>query len=368
MIAYAKKWYVSLKQLTVRQVINACARAALENPTLVLAVMIYVTLAPSAPDVETLPGVAQGIHTIVNILGWTMLLIWTAMQFVSLRSVPDVEGHLSRVVGIIGGLLVRGILLDAALAAVRVYGTELVKAIEWVLANPQSSLVGVTAVLIVWAVFVMAPPRRYMSALHAPVAARASLAAPLRVPRDANDIHRTAVHEAGHALMYAAAKTIPADLRVTVFEEIGTHDLFRGHVTHTNPAPDVLTEGYLHWRMLMSLAGSEAEKAVLGDRADGSNGDNRDWVRDATHYLSSGFGDVFHGDPTTALQGAQNVEALNRLKKVHLEALASFFKVNDALLRELAKAIVDMKTIPRDGLSTFLERVVFTNQIPKSDL
>lgn len=109
----------------------------------------------------------------------------------------------------------------------------------------------------------------------------------------------------------------------------------------------------------MHLAGAEAEFASFGERADGSDSDNRHWLAAATHYLKSGFGEVFYADPQAAAQIAHNRAVLNSLKSAHLAELGDFFVANKTVLDELAHAIAEVNTMNRDEIAPYLDRVVF---------
>jgi hypothetical protein len=212
-------------------------------------------------------------------------------------------------------------------------------------------------VIVVRFAFAFAPARSVEAARNVEPAGYAVMAHHLG-ERLAQDIHRTAVHEAGHLLLYGCRGELPAELAVKVLAKIGCRDLDCGQVTHGDKAPDVQTEGNLYWYMLMLLAGSEAEYIATGERADGARDDNSAWLDVATAYLSSGFGEVFYKEPDSDIQLNHNRAVLNDLKARCVREVRELLTANRNLLDELAAAIADQKTMNRDQLAPYLTRVV----------
>ncbi|UIF89254.1 hypothetical protein [Cupriavidus sp. UYPR2.512] len=159
-------------------------------------------------------------------------------------------------------------------------------------------------------------------------------------------------------MLYADLPDLPATLTVNVMGELGHQDEYRGYIRHSDEhVPEVLTEKYLRWVMLVNLAGSEGEFALLGDRADGAVGDYQMWLTAATFYLSAGFGEVFYADPVGDAQQAHNRAVLNTLKAQHVAELAVRFATNKVVVRELAGAIAAKKAMTRDEIAPYLARV-----------
>jgi len=189
-------------------------------------------------------------------------------------------------------------------------------------------------------------------------AAGYAVARPRPKPRKPEDIQRTAIHEAGHVLLFAMRGELPEAFTVSVHAEISGHDLYRGRVEYAQPAPDVLTEGYLRWSMLMHLAGAEAEFIALGERADGAQTDNEKWLGAATAYLSSGFGEVFYAAPADDAQIEHNRVVLNALKSECTQEVRTFFTANRQVLDELSAVIAKDKVLNREQLVPYVARVV----------
>lgn len=320
-----------------------------EHPALVFASVTVLVWGQSAPAVGTLPASAQTIYNATYTLGTIYLVGKTALDVVAAHNPAAAAIR----------FVERLILLSLALLAVRCFGFELADTVASAKANPDGSLALAAAVIVLRVAFAFAPAREPATArgVEAAGLGYSALAWPRR-ERSAQDIHRTAVHEAGHLLLYGRCTELPADLAVKVLAELGDMDLYRGQVTHSDDIPSVLTEGYLHWSMLMYLAGAEAEYIALGDRADGSCDDNSKWLNAATAYLSSGFGDVFYANPAGDVQLAHNRAVLNDLKTECVREVRDFLTANRALLDDLAAEIADQKTLDLEQLEPYLARVV----------
>lgn len=332
-------------------------------PILFIASLAYLAMEPAAPAVSTLPDLAQVTYNAALHVGMVVLIVWLVWQVAAAAATP--EGSLIHLMDIVVAVIERASLLAVGLVGVRVLSPELVWALKTIKNNPDASLATLAALVMVWAVFATASRRRYPTANNVVGAGAAGMVAK-RYPRATKDIYRTAVHEVGHVLLYAVCEEVPNDLTVKVFEEIGHFDEYRGHVTHTRPTPEVYTESFLRWSMLLNLAGGEAEALICGERADGSEKDNRDWIRDATRYLKAGFGEVFYAEAGSESCVAHNRVVLNVLKENHIMQLKEYLAVNEPLLRELTDVLVKRKTIVREDLLAYFHRVVFTTGVKRS--
>ncbi|CAJ0807579.1 MULTISPECIES: hypothetical protein [Ralstonia] len=350
--SWGSQWQQALEELRQagpKPLALGALRFMLAHPLLVLGIVAVMVLDASVPAVGTLPPLAQVIYNATNIVG-ALGVVWWVARMVALvleTGLIDAIGDAAL------GIFERVVLLGLALIGVRAFGVELADFVASVKSNPDLALACVAAVIVMRFAFWFAPARGI------PIACGSSSAhAVLRRPRRPQDIHRTAVHEAGHLILHGGQVDLPPGLAVAVSAEMGDHDLYRGYVNHSAAAPSVRTEGHLHWSMLMYLAGTEAERIVLGERADGSCGDNDKWLDAARAYLSTGFGEVFYADPTEDAALAHNRAVLNDLKEKCTLEVRTILMANRALLEELAAVIADQKTLNREQLAPYLERVV----------
>lgn len=324
-------------------------RFVAEYPALVFGLIAVIPLwTGNAPRLETLPLSAQAVYNATLILG----LLWIVASAVSVAifAPATVASAIS--------LVERFVLLSLALVAVRAFAQELSDVVRLAKENPDASLAVATAFVLLRAAFALSPSRNHIVARGSLEVAGYAVARLRPKPRKPQDIHRTAIHEAGHVLMFATRGELPDVFMVSVRAEISGSDLYRGQVEHTQPAPDVLTEGHLRWSMLMHLAGAEAEYVALGERADGAQTDNAKWLTAATAYLSSGFGEVFYAEPAGDAQIEHNRVVLNALKADCTEEVRTFLKANRQVLDDLSAVIAKDKFLNRDQLAPYVARVV----------
>jgi hypothetical protein len=184
-----------------------------------------------------------------------------------------------------------------------------------------------------------------------------------------DDIRIAAVHEAGHALMFWVLKTIPPSL----FAHINKRALCRtepfsvGGQVSVNAKPHGLHyQSFLEWEMLLSLAGMEAEKALLGDRSSGGRGDMEHWHTKARLYLASGCSTlVYFSNPCKGWEIQTNQESLESLLSKQRNILEQFFDLNRTVLSELSEALIQQERMKAPALQPFLEKIVSVNGIPK---
>lgn len=341
----------AVREATVKGLMRGAARFVCTYPTLVVAVVLVMLLQHYAPAVETLPEGTRSVYSAANIVG---------IMGIVLGALWSITGAMQNAVALAVTFIERVVLLSLGLVLVRVFWAELAASLVWVKSNPDTALAVVAGIIVVRAMFALSPDRSFVVARGAEgqLGYAQAVARPKQV-RAAKDIYRTAAHEAGHLLLYADLPALPAELTVNVMGKLGHQDEYRGYVRHSGEfVPEVLTESYLRWLMLMNLAGSEGEFAILGDRADGAVVDNQMWLKAATFYLSAGFGEVFYAEPVGHAQLAHNRVVLNTLKAQHVGELATRFATNKPLLVELAGAIAAKKAMTRDEIAPYLARVV----------
>ena len=345
-----------IRSMNLKIVARRALRIGLERFVFVCCLLVAIAWGQSAPAVAVLPETAQTIFYGTFILGMTLAVFPLFLR--TLLCVDKREEELAMVARLFEHL----VLLLLALVAVRAFGVELAEIIGWVKANPDGAIALITAIIVVRSAFALAPTLNRLSVRDiAPTGFAAHASA--RYAQTPEAIHRTAVHEAGHLLLYGCLVELPSDLSVEVFSEISEKDLYRGHVQHSASLPNPRPESYLRWSMLRDLAGTEAEYIVLGDRADGSCGDNSQWLNAATAYLSSGFGEVFYAAPVGDVLMAHNRAVLNDLKAACVRDVREFLGVNRSLLDELAAAVCSHKVMDRGQLEFYLSRVVGTDSI-----
>jgi hypothetical protein len=337
---------------------RACARASLlwlvRHPVLSLGLLLVWALESGAPATEALPRAALTIHQ-ATLYGGIWLLV---IQFLWSAAVGASGGHGLWRSAVIA--LERSALIALALVSIRRFGDDLADAITVAMEHPDTAMAIVAAAVLLRVILAMAPDRPHV---HGYEALRGVAVMTLGTQRLPADIRRTALHEAGHLLLFAARDVLPDDLHVKVFDVLGPLDEFRGRVTHVSVRPVVLTEQYLWWSMLMRLGGTEAERVVLGDRGDGAVQDSSNWIWDATAFLANGFGTVFYAQPDGADQTEHNRAALNELKAKCTEVVHDFLSRNVDLLTELRQVIASELALDRARIEPFLRRAIGTEAL-----
>jgi Peptidase family M41 len=191
----------------------------------------------------------------------------------------------------------------------------------------------------------------------------------LDVPRKLNEDDRrtTSIHEAGHALVYGILEQIPESLFIEIRNQYYDGDYisssgFCGSAIKEQAYP---YQSFVEFRMLVTLGGFEAEKAILGECSTGARSDIKNWYLSARLYHSCGFsGKLYFPDPEADWEEKANREVLETLLQNHHATLAQFFQVNLTVLKELADALLEQNKMKASDLAPYLERVVRTHGMP----
>ncbi|MEF1300556.1 hypothetical protein QTO17_01325 [Vibrio owensii] len=172
------------------------------------------------------------------------------------------------------------------------------------------------------------------------------------------DIEIARIHEAGHAMIYAAAKPLPSTVEVSVYGTFkGTGSL--GGVSSQVTNNTFLRENELNFYMYLTLAGLAAEKAYFNEHASGGSRDLVMWKTYANKYLDGGFSsEVFVVEPQSVQDAELNTTTLKNLSADQMANLEQFFETNYQLLIELADALKKENTLDAEALKPYLERVV----------
>ena len=175
----------------------------------------------------------------------------------------------------------------------------------------------------------------------------------LAEPISQKDLEHIAIHEAGHALVYAAAP----DRLVTA--TVKTHKVAPyGYVRRVESDSVFPTKAVLSLDMFVMLAGIAAQRLVLGTDKSGGNQDMRMWQSLAKVYLESGFGDTIIAEPQNEQEVVYNVSVFDALRRSQERLLDELMITNRGLLRELADELLERKVMKGYEIQPFLERVV----------
>ncbi|WP_321967134.1 ATP-dependent metallopeptidase FtsH/Yme1/Tma family protein [Burkholderia cepacia] len=336
----------------------------LSNLFIILAAALAYVWGKTAPAPESLLEPAATIYDVTLRYGGIWFSLWTLYRvYIAVASKRDGFWDLVREV------LARMLMLVLAQIAVCKFAPFFVDLVQTIEARPHESIATTIGLLLVYAAFrtvdrhLDTTARQYVSARVAVTDAAGVASAYKRRPRTPDAIRRTAVHEAGHALLFAALPTLPDNFVAKVLGDLSAVDRYRGFVRGTVDCLTTQTEVAVQWSMFLDLAGTTAEKLVYGNRADGASEDNDRWTRTAQHYLSHGYGEVYFATPATDLEAESNQRALNRLKDEHCAALEEFLKANRAVLDELADRLARDGQLDQEGIRPYLDRVEYTSRI-----
>lgn len=141
---------------------------------------------------------------------------------------------------------------------------------------------------------------------------------------DGDFLWRTAIHEAGHAVITAVHRP-GAVVRVTIVSKGGT-----AGATLCRQLPPALTLSAVEDHVVESLAGGEAERIILGSATTGSGGSEASDIARSTRAIAALYtsttlagAPVFLCPPRDAIEFLRLESALRRAVEAHLERLLS---------------------------------------------
>lgn len=318
--------------------------------TVIACPFVYLWMFWPAP--ESL--VAMFMFKTVSVLGAVGLLLLLPISGMIAGPFGNLS-HLPRVVGACAALV------TGALLAVRLYAHPIDLGMAFIQSHVEIDIAVAAGFAIILFIFNFGRTLfilNYEAPSALPVAHQS-----VQQSRRAHDVWRTAVHEAGHTMMFAALSSIPQDLSVSVEDKIPPTGGRLGEVRYSTGVPN--TPASLRWQMIKYVAGSRAEWVVFGDCEAGAQSDYRAWMAAATVFLGSGFGESFYIEPQGDAQIAHNRAVLNDLK-AHCESDAdAFLTTNRDLLLELAQTIASNKNLHREQLEPYLLRAKKADALPR---
>ncbi|HFI9381226.1 TPA: hypothetical protein ACGSTL_001381 [Vibrio parahaemolyticus] len=171
------------------------------------------------------------------------------------------------------------------------------------------------------------------------------------------DLEIARIHEAGHAMIYAATTSLPSTVRVSVFDSFNATGSLGGVSTKVEKNT-FLRENELNFFMYLTLAGLAAEKVHFNEPASGGSSDLAKWKLYANRYLDGGFSsEPYVVDPQSVQDAELNATLLQKLRTDQMANLEHFFLSNHQLLMELADALKERNTLDAEALNPFLKRV-----------
>jgi cell division protease FtsH len=175
-----------------------------------------------------------------------------------------------------------------------------------------------------------------------------------------------AIHEAGHAVAAAAAPTkIPVRV-IDITLRHGGATMLGGAFEDTSLPWE--TQARMLDNLMVSLAGSSAERQLLGEHTDGSASDYDTAVSIAMRIIKAGFGGpgLFVGEdglPHMYLTSEIKTRTILRIQELVGEAQVradALIAENEAALIVVATAVYEHRRLADDRLNALLESAGFT--------
>jgi hypothetical protein len=310
----------------------------------------------NAPTSSQLPPLVQDFMSLVGFFGALATIRWASLVIqMPLRY-------------IFTGLFLRCVLLVLGISGISYFSSDVAASLQWIQANPATVLTSLAAVAFVWFLFVLASllpgtsiPREYGYAKAAGTVGNFALK-PRTEPTE-RDNRVTSVHEAGHALVYAALGFLPNEVKIVLHDQSKLGVL--GYVSAGEWKHLLTSRTFAEWEMLLFLEGQVAEEVLLGEASLGSRSDMVYWEVRAKAYLSNGFSFTYFNHPDTQLEVGQNQLSLDVLRDNQRTLLQKFFDENKQVLDDLAFAVAEKRELAKSDLVPFLARVQFIDGFPK---
>lgn len=175
-----------------------------------------------------------------------------------------------------------------------------------------------------------------------------------------------AIHEAGHAVAAAAAPTKVPVRVIDITLRHGGATMLGGAFEDTSLPWE--TKARMLDTLMVSLAGSSAERQILGEHTDGSTSDYDTAVGIAMRFIRAGFGGpgLFVGEdglPHMYLTQEWKSKTIARIQELVAEAQVradAIIAEHEAALITVATAIYEHRRLADDRLNAVLESAGFT--------
>ncbi|MES2210160.1 MAG: hypothetical protein V4515_08245 [Chloroflexota bacterium] len=175
-----------------------------------------------------------------------------------------------------------------------------------------------------------------------------------------------AIHEAGHAVAAAASPTKVPVRAIDITLRHGGATILGGAFEDTSLQWD--TKARMLDNMLVAMAGSSAERLVLGEHTNGSETDYDNAVATAMRFIRAGFGGpgLFLGEdglPHMYLTDEWKSKTLARIQELVAEAQARADTViaeHEAALISVATAVYEYRRLADERLNGVLEAAGFS--------
>lgn len=177
------------------------------------------------------------------------------------------------------------------------------------------------------------------------------------------DVRAIAVHEAGHALAYAALRPLPDYVEVRLYDRFIRDDVL-GEVTPIAYPHQLEDVAFLQWHMLMLLAGQAAEQMLLDVETVGPVQDLAQWTALAQELLKLCQDDFFFAEPRAPDETAANQRLLMATLTQQRQQVHGFLDINRRVLVQLASELEQRKRLQAEALRALWEDVQIPGDFP----
>lgn len=307
------------------------------------------------PAPETATGATK---IIVNLLGLAMPLavVWLVISAFMRTTTFDYLGYFGKLVYDIVLLVIVFQLVCRFFAQIQ---GEINGVIDGALREPELAISALISVYLVTFVYRLCIRNSKTQTQHIEYG---RFSAPLR--RSEASLKLTAIHECGHALVYALQNTHPEFMLVAITRETRGTVLRLGYMESNVALDGRASRDQLYWRMLLALGGSAAELAVYGKQFEGSQEDMRSWGEQADRYLQNGFGNVLLIDDGKDESLRHNIAAFNTLHAEQITIINQFMRDNVTLLTDMAAELRHAGVLDKPAIEAYLQRVTIGAGVP----
>lgn len=357
LVAFAIADFILCGRTTRKARLKTAKNFAIDNlPTaLITSLMLVITIAAYSNRHVPEVAIAQQVQSMVDILGLLTVFLIPMFHIVSFTPTAALSAA-SMVKQLIWGVTA----YSCALWVIGAVGDDVY---HWSLANPTETVALAISLMICWAILNFSlRPSNVPTYNHGYISAKGVL---LR-SREATtrDKQYIAAHEAGHALVYAALGGLPSYVKVSINDQPDDQGVL-GSVTGISNAHLLEEKSFAEWRMLVCLAGKLGETVIHGESTLGSRNDHQMWVSIARVYLANHYQGMFYDDPQNKFEHEQNEHQLEKLQEEQVSVLRKFFNCNSVVFKELVSALLENRSMAREDLYLFLNRVTLPGDIPR---
>ncbi len=329
----------------------------IDNFPSVLSTALMLTIAIIAYSNQHVPDVSmvQHVQSMVGTLGLCIVALMPMIRILSFTPIATLSPA-----SILKQLVWGVTAYSCALWVIGEVGDDVY---QWYLTNPTETAAFAISLMICWPILSFSlRPTNIPTYSHGNISTNGGvLHSREATTRDKQYI---AAHEAGHALVYAALGGLPSNVKVAINNKADDQGVL-GFVSGISNQHLLVEKSFAEWRMLVCLAGKLGETVIHGESTLGSRNDHQMWVSIARVYLANHYQGMFYDTPQNKFEHEQNEYLLEQLQEEQVSILRNFFEYNYVVFKELVSALLENRSMAREDLYLFLNRVTLPGDIPR---